>query len=319
MAFSKDIEDSVKGVMWGLALGDALGKPIEFKHLWRIKEDYGPNGITELPINPTWTDDTEMTFAVARALIKTHNMTVEEISTQIAEEFIKWLENTGYSPGNTCILGTHKYKDTRNWRESGIKRSKGCGSAMRVAPIGLFFSDLDKLSKVAYNSSLITHAHPTVLAAAVGGAYLVRLTLDGEKVGKWPEKVKNIVDFVEDPGKTEFCDAIDTAVRALDVADADEAIKSIGEGWIGEEAVAIALYCCMKYPEPEDFKKMLVLSVNHGGDSDSTGCIAGGIMGARHGFAALGKEMHEWTEKLRERDRMRVIIEEMIKSLKNSV
>jgi len=314
---SKQISDSVKGIMWGLALGDALGKPVEFKHLWRIKQDYGPNGITKLPINPTWTDDTELTFAVARALMITHNLSVEEITTQIAEEFIAWFDNTGHSPGGTCIRGTLKYKDTRNWKESGIKASKGCGSAIRVAPIGLFFSDSNVLSKAAYNSSLITHAHPTGLAAAVGAAYLVRLALNGDTVENWPEKVKSIVDFVEEPGKTEFCNAIDTAVRALDLDDTEEAIKSIGDGWIGEEAVAIALYCCLKYPEADDFKNLLILSVNHGGDSDSTGCIAGGIMGARHGFTALGSEMHDWAARLRERERMESIIEKIIVAMQN--
>ncbi|MHA1299507.1 MAG: ADP-ribosylglycohydrolase family protein [Candidatus Helarchaeota archaeon] len=194
-----DITDSVKGVMWGLALGDALGKPVEFKHLWRIKEDYGPEGITELPRNAIWTDDTEMTFAVARALIKTHHLSVEDITKQIAEEFVVWLDtNTGYKPGNTCIRGVVQYKTNakKEWWNSGIKTSKGCGSAMRVAPIGLFFSDLKKLYKIAYNSSIITHAHPTAIAAAVGAAYLVRLALDKIEINLWPEKVKDFVKFI---------------------------------------------------------------------------------------------------------------------------
>ncbi|MHA1380278.1 MAG: ADP-ribosylglycohydrolase family protein [Candidatus Helarchaeota archaeon] len=313
-----DISDSVKGVMWGLALGDALGKPVEFKHLWRIKEDYGPNGIIELPHNAIWTDDTEMTFAVARALIKSHRLSVEEISTQIADEFVVWLDtNTGYAPGNTCIRGVVYYKNKPNkeWWESGIKTSKGCGSAMRVAPIGLYFKDLDKLYKVAYNSSLITHAHPTAIAAAVGAAYLVRLALDKIEIELWPEKVKNFVKNIPELGKAEFKNAIDRAVNALNIKSKEEAIKTIGKGWVGEEAVAIALYCCMKYSKPEDFKKMLILAVNHDGDSDSTGCIAGGIMGAAHGYAVLTSEICEWINKLREKERMKKIIHQMIVSL----
>ena len=303
--------------MWGLALGDALGKPVEFSHLRRIKEIYGPNGITRLLADSIWTDDTEMTFAVARALIKTHNKGVEEISRKIADEYINWLENPGHSPGSTCRMGVFRYKNSPNkaWRESGIKESKGCGSAMRVAPIGLFFLNIEKLYKVAYNSSLITHAHPTALAAAVGAAYLVRLAVNKTEIELWPNKVKNLVQNITEPGKSEFCNAIDIAIKALDILDTEEAIRTIGKGWIGEEAVAIALYCCMKYPNPEDFTKMLILSVNHDGDSDSTGCIAGGIMGAFHGFEAIKSEIYEWTMRLRERNRMIKIIEQIINSI----
>lgn len=309
--------DTIKGAMWGLALGDALGKPVEFLHLWRIKEEYGPEGITNLPENSIWTDDTEMTFAITRALIKTYHLPVEEVSAQIAEEFVSWLDNPGYAPGNTCIRSVVLYKTspTRDWRSHGIKDSKGCGSAMRVAPIGLFFSDLEKLYDVAFNSSLITHAHPTALAAAVGAAYLIRLALDKTEISLWPALVKKIVQRIEEPGRSEFCAAIDRAVAALKIPDAEDAIPTIGKGWVGEEAVAIALYCCMKNPRPSDFKKMLLQAVNHDGDSDSTACIAGGIMGAAHGYEALGPEIHNWTFRLKERERMERMIETLVKLL----
>jgi ADP-ribosylglycohydrolase len=304
-------------MMWGLALGDALGRPVEFKHLWRIKEDHGSEGITDLPQNSIWTDDTEMTFAVARALIKTHQLTIEEISIQIAEEFVRWLDNPGFKPGSACLQGVFHYQNsaTKDWRKSGVKTSKGCGSAMRVAPVGLFFSDLEKLFHVAYNSSLITHAHPTALAAAVGAAYLVRLALNRVEIHLWPAKVNAFVNQIKELGRTEFCAAIERAAQALELSNTEEAIRRIGKGWVCEEAVAIALFCCLKYPQPEDFKKLLILAVNHDGDSDSTGCIAGGIMGALHGFAALGEEIHEWITRLREPTRMESIIEGIITAL----
>jgi ADP-ribosylglycohydrolase len=316
MNCDSNIADFIKGSMWGLALGDALGKPIEFLNLWQIKEDYGPEGLIELPQQPIWTDDTEMTFAVARALIKTYKLTIDEITAQIADEFVIWFDNPGYAPGNTCMSAVYNYKNNlqKAWWETGLN-TKGCGSAMRVAPIGLFFPEIDKLFKVAYNSSLITHIHPTAIAAAVGAAYLVRLALNKIEIDLWPDEVKAFVETIPKPGKTEFWNTIDTAVRALEIKDEKKAIKSIGKGWIGEEAVAIALYCCMKYPRSEDFKKMLILAVNHDGDSDSTGCIAGGIMGAMHGYDALGKEMHEWTNRFREKKRMDDIIEGMIVAL----
>ena len=70
-------------------------------------------------------------------------------------------------------------------------------------------------------------------------------------------------------------------------------IHQLGEGWVGEEALAIALYSCLKYPD--DFSQALIVSVNHKGDSDSTGAIAGNILGAWIGYEAMEAK---WKEKL---------------------
>lgn len=64
-----------------------------------------------------------------------------------------------------------------------------------------------------------------------------------------------------------------------------EAIELIGGGWVGDEALAIALYCAAKYFD--DFEKAMIAAVNHSGDSDSTGAITGNILGAVLGYEAL--------------------------------
>ena len=64
-----------------------------------------------------------------------------------------------------------------------------------------------------------------------------------------------------------------------------EAIHSIGGGWVGDEAMAIAVYCCLKHPR--DITEALIAAVNHSGDSDSTASVAGNILGAYHGLSAL--------------------------------
>ncbi len=70
-------------------------------------------------------------------------------------------------------------------------------------------------------------------------------------------------------------------------------IRQLGEGWVGDEALAIAVYCALSYPD--DFAKALILSVNHDGDSDSTGAITGNIMGAYLGISSIPKE---WIENI---------------------
>ena len=69
------------------------------------------------------------------------------------------------------------------------------------------------------------------------------------------------------------------------------AISTLGEGWVGEEALAIAIYCALKYHD--DFKKAIIASVNHSGDSDSTGAICGNICGAIVGYKKIPYIFHE--------------------------
>ena len=76
---------------------------------------------------------------------------------------------------------------------------------------------------------------------------------------------------------------------ALNLANDDvpeqKAIRNIGEGWVAEETLAIAVYCCAKHFD--NFEKAMIASVNHGGDSDSTGAVTGNILGAAKGYDAI--------------------------------
>lgn len=105
----------------------------------------------------------------------------------------------------------------------------------------------------------------------------------------------NILKGHKDHEETLF--AIENAIRlAGSDKNAQQAIKSLGEGWIAEEALAIALYCALRN---SDIKKALIMSINHDGDSDSTGAICGNILGAAYGISALPKE---WIENVELKD-----------------
>ena len=64
-----------------------------------------------------------------------------------------------------------------------------------------------------------------------------------------------------------------------------QAIETLGEGWVGEEALAISIYCALKYQN--DFEKAVITAVNHDGDSDSTGAITGNILGSYLGIKGI--------------------------------
>ena len=82
---------------------------------------------------------------------------------------------------------------------------------------------------------------------------------------------------------------LDLMQRAVDLSAQDmnerDAIRALGEGWVAEETLAIAVYCALKHPD--DFEKAVIASVNHDGDSDSTGAVTGNILGAALGYDAI--------------------------------
>jgi len=283
-----------KGVIYGLAIGDALGARTEFMTLAEIKRKYGEGGITDLPNNALFTDDTQMSIAVAEALIRAGDQSVESIMDALREEFIRWLHSpeNNRAPGNTCLKGVANMERGVPWSESGLPDSKGCGSAMRAAPIGFLYQHHpEKLKDLAHASGICTHGHPAADAACIGAAYLVKLALDGVSPGS---KIPKLLAFTEGIS-VEFDRAISKVEKCLPWDDEEKALRYLGEGWVGEEAVALALYCFLRYAD--DYPKAVIRGANTNGDSDSIACIAGSISGAYLGVDAIPPEWIRMIEK----------------------
>jgi ADP-ribosylglycohydrolase len=279
-----------------LAIGDALGYPTEFMTLSRIKSDFGPAGIKDFTKSPAlFTDDTQMSIAVAEALIEAGEKDIESIMHAVKEEFVKWSHSPDTpkkAPGRTCLSGVANMEKGMHWRQSGIARSKGCGSAMRAAPIGyLYRHDPEKLREVAHATGVCARGNPTADAACIGAAYLVKLALDGIQPN---EMISLLLLFTEGISK-EFDEGIFKIKECLDWEDEEKALATLGEGWVGEEAVALALYCFLKHPD--DYKKVVIRGANTNGDSDSIACIGGSISGAYLGIGAIPDQWVKEIEK----------------------
>jgi ADP-ribosylglycohydrolase len=283
-------------VLYGLALGDAIGWPVEFKKLADIYEKYGPNGITEPPDPGLFTDDTQMTLAVAEGLQEAGEAQIDVLMGAVDRRFIAWAhhpDTPGRAPGHTCLAGVRNLESGLSWREAGIVSSKGCGSAMRAAPVGyLYAHDPARLREVAHAVGFATHQHPAADAAAIAAAYLIKLALDGVHPNDF---AKHVLAFCSDIS-SEFDEAIGRMTHGIAWADTTAAIQHIGEGWVGEEAVALAMYCCVKHPD--DYVAAVRLGANMDGDSDSVACIAGGILAARLGLEAIPSD---WVARLERR------------------
>ena len=272
-------------------------------------------------------DDTQMTLFTANGLLNAKKQNVpmkygicrayvEWYLTQIGKKSSKfrdcWIANipalnVSRAPGITCMSSLEAIFRGREPMNS----SKGCGGVMRIAPIPLYAAVQDRLSieeadLLAGEAAEITHQHPLgYISAALMSHIIYRLALDIEPT---QDSMKHyIMEGVSEMRRLynayhndveRMVELAERAIFLLDNGKTDlENIGHLGEGWTGEEALAIALYCALKHFD--SFEEAMIAAVNHGGDSDSTGAVTGNILGAAVGYEVIPQfykddlEMHD--------------------------
>ena len=200
------------------------------------------------------------------------------------------------APGNTCIsaLRSQRSSDVFGSIEEPVNLSKGCGGVMRAAPMGLKAfadSDIETIDMNGARLAAITHGHSLAYMPAAVLAHIVHRAVYTEQGLSLKETVTDAKEtvarlFEKDPHVEALNSLLDRAIGLSENGGEDLAnIHSLGEGWTGDEALAIAVYCALRYPD--DFSAGITAASNHRGDSDSTASIAGNILGARLGFSAI--------------------------------
>ena len=199
------------------------------------------------------------------------------------------------APGNTCLSAIASFRGGRRGTiGEPINNSKGCGGIMRVAPIGLYFdgerNTSDEVARLGAEAAALTHGHELGYIPAAALVHIVH-TVSHSEDPLLVDAVWNAMSAVRRlfPG-AEHLDELEALVRmAVELSQSGlgdpDAIRMLGEGWVAEETLAIAVYCALKYEN--DFDRALIAAVNHGGDSDSTGSVTGNILGARLGARAI--------------------------------
>lgn len=319
----KDI-DKYRGCLIGGAVGDALGYAVEFLDDSAIFSRFGENGITEYALKngvAEISDDTQMSLFTATGLLlgTTRGMTRGIMGTYpsyinfsykdwyrtqterypLPEEYhYSWLVNvpemfSRRAPGNTCLSAIEN--QAYGTIEEPINNSKGCGGVMRVAPIGLYFEDkrysADEIDMIGAETAALTHGHSLGYIPAAGLVHIIHLVShnDDMTILEAVEDMKRAIarQFANDKHLREFLKLIDSAIELSkdEYIDDLEAIRKLGQGWVAEETLAIAVYCSLKYSD--DFDKALIVSVNHSGDSDSTGAVTGNVVGAYLGLKGI--------------------------------
>lgn len=284
--------EGIRAMMHGGALGDAMGAEIEFWSLSQIKARF-PNGIDQLLPHQgkigAVTDDTQMSLFTAEGLIRAQIRGllrgVSHPASIVHHALQRWMKTQGETPardmcevglvadprlharrapGLTCLSALRQ-----SLPEGGVAQnnSKGCGTIMRVGPVA--FAPVSEPGDLARETSALTHGHSAGIEAAAAFAnilvcYAERKNLD-----------RAVLLALHDCR----CDEVKAAIfSAMDAPDdgSPETVESLGGGWVAEEALAIAIYAARV---ARDLDHGLQIALTHSGDSDSTGAIAGNLLG----------------------------------------
>ncbi|AUG77793.1 Hydrolase [Kitasatospora sp. MMS16-BH015] len=320
----------VRGSLLGGAVGDALGWPVEFQVLERIRDEYGPEGITELPKHGQVTDDTQMTLFTAEGLIRGRLHETRPPVAALHAAYQRWLR-TQYdeaptapdgwlaeqpflyarrAPGNACLSGLEYHREFTPPAALGEPgpvnaHSKGCGTVMRSAPFGLIGLGPEASFELAAQAAQLTHGHPTGYLAAGAFAALTSRVAAGAQL---PEAVAATIEqTAAHPSAEETVAALRRAVAiAAEGTPSSESVERVGLGWVAEECLAIAVYAALA---GADARQAVILAANHSGDSDSTGAVCGNLVGAAYGEAGLPAE---WTSVVEGREVILQVAEDLV-------
>ena len=342
---SDAVRDRYQGCLLGGAVGDALGAPVEFMRRSEILAKFGPQGITDLvPAHGKLgaiTDDTQMTLFTAegalRAYVRGALRGICSPPGVIHKAYLRWLYTQGLheqrdkenllsgwlinqkelfsqrAPGRTCI---DALTNDVHIGMPASNDSKGCGGVMRVAPIGMLFHGLTQSNStlrsqyrqrtfdLGCEAAALTHGHPTGYLTAGVMASLVFELLDGVDLSSAVDRAIPMLTAKERHEETLAALQQALSLQAEGTAP-EKAIQKMGQGWVAEEALAIGIYCALEAP---DFETAVIMAVNHDGDSDSTGLIAGHLLGAMQGRIAIPER---WLAPLE----LRGVMEEMADDL----
>ncbi len=256
-----------QGCLLGQLCGDSLGSLVEFKSAEEILRNY-PEGVRLLHDGGTFgtlggqpTDDSEMALTLARLLIANR-----DYDPKLAREgYVNWYKSGPFDIGSTTRSGLDGKPNLA---------SEANGALMRISPVGIAGAahGVDRASEWARSDAAITHPNPVCVdASAAYAAALAFAIASGASANAVYQKA--------------LSECREESVRSVLIAASDRAPADYQthQGWV-LVALQNAFYQLLHAP---GFQEGIVDSVMHGGDTDTNGAIAGALLGAVHGRAAV--------------------------------
>ena len=288
------LRDRVLGGLWGSLVGDALGVPVEFKERTVLQA----NPVTDLrgygthhQLPGTWSDDGALLLCTADSLVNAEFDTID-----MGHRFTQWLEEGLWTArGEVFDLGLATQKALKRIQQGVLPETaggqgefdNGNGSLMRILPVALRFAGrpiLELIDRVG-RASAITHAHPCSKMACALHALIVRCLVEGIDPGQAVQSARK--DFARVyAGASELQRFERLLVDQFD---------TLPEGVVVSTGYVLhTLHASLwALQNSSDFKTCVLRAVNLGGDTDTTGCVAGGLAGIHYGADAIPQHWRE--------------------------
>ena len=255
----------MRDMVYGSAVGDALGVPFEF----RPRDTFECNGMvgygTYNQPAGTWSDDTSMTIATCESMLWNGKIDTDDM----LGNFRRWMLDGAFTPfGYAFDKGNTTQQAIRSGKGLTDEWSKGNGSLMRIAPLAATDCTDDEVRAV----SAITHATDLCCDLCVSFVHMLR------DVHSAPERAKSIV--------------------AEQVAVGGRERAGIGSSGYVLDTYEAAAWCFLT---TDSYRECVLKAVNLGEDTDTTACVAGALAGAVYGFDAIPRE---WVNELQALDQI---------------
>ena len=279
------------GCLLGLAVGDALGLVSENLSRAAIRKRFGQLDRYQMyPGRAYVSDDTEQALALATSLAERGRFDARDFARRLRRWFWTLPPFIGLATARACLKMSLGFGPSR----SGVN-SAGNGSAMRVAPLGLFFCDRrEELIRAAEESTRPTHTHPRAVAGtvvvAVAVAELAGRGLDDLDAKDFLGKLEETARRYDAP----MAEGTERVARLL-TADPDQALDLLGTSGYVLHTVPAALYCFLR--SPGSFRDTVSLAASAGGDTDTIAAIAGALSGAFNGSEGIPVEWRKGLER----------------------
>jgi ADP-ribosyl-[dinitrogen reductase] hydrolase len=293
-------QERARGAMVGLAIGDALGAPVEFKERgsFPLVTEMRAGGYFRLPAG-AWTDDTAMALCLADSLIA-HP---EFDPADMLNRFLRWMNDHENTSTGRCIgVGQNTLAVLGNYHRTGALiapplkgRSDGNGAIMRLAPVAcMHWRDIETARRISVRQSQATHCSELSVAASDMLGWLISLLIGG---ASWLDALASI-------RSNEWHDDIQAIAASAWASKSVDEISSSGYVVHTLEAAMWAV------GTTTSFEEALITAVNLGRDSDTVGAVAGQIAGARYGVQSIPER---WLNVIAKREALEVTVEALLR------
>lgn len=295
--------NTIHSALFGLAVGDALGVPVEFKDRSYLKQfpvtemmEYG----THHQPKGTWSDDSSLAFCLAESLCKSYDI------NHIGQNFVRWRNEELWTPhGKVFDIGISTNQAIHSIA-SGTKpilaggyseMDNGNGSLMRILPLLFYIKDkrIEKRFDIIKDVSSITHAHiRSVLACFIYLEYALQLINGRDKWTAYIEMQTNVKHFLNTNAicsqaeMDKFHKILEHQVDDYEI----QILHKLEENEISSsgyvlDSLEASFWCVLN---SKSYEETVLKAVNLGSDTDTTAAIAGGLAGMIYGYDAIPKE-----------------------------